>query len=121
MTNILAPGSGRLAPEFTNFMFGGNSLWADPEDARRAGVLILDQLIERYGFIDSRDESPSIQQSVVLKMLKDVLFALDYAGLPTERRANVFHGLIDAMANAGVLGGEPEWVQTEQQQQGVKQ
>jgi hypothetical protein len=108
MGNILTAGRNTLAPEYEDNTFGGNRMWANPEEARQVGARILEQLCERHGIEDQRDDTPEIPE-VTGRIMADVLEALDYAALPTERRANILHGLIDAAAEAGVLGGEPEW------------
>ena len=108
MGNILTTGKTTLAEEYEEQTYGGNEMWADPEEARQVGARILDQLCERYGFEDERGESPSMPR-VATKIFTDVLKSINYAALPTERRVNILHGLVDAAAEAGVLGGEPEW------------
>ena len=110
MGNILTTGKLTLAEEFEKQTYGGNEMWADPEEARQVGGRILDQLCERYGFEDERDHSPSIPKAAS-KISADVLKSINYAALPTERRVNILHGLVDAAAEAGVLGGESEWAQ----------
>jgi hypothetical protein len=108
MGNILTHGESTLAEEYEAQTFGGNRMWADPVEAREVGARILSQLCERHGVEDQRSETPEMPADV-LKILADALEAIDDAALPTERRANILHGLVDAAAKAGVLGGEAEW------------
>jgi hypothetical protein len=108
MGKILTTGKNTLASEFENRTYGGNRMWADPDEARLVGGQILEQLCERYSFQDQRSDTPTMTD-VTGKIFADTLSSINYAGLPTERRANILHGLIDAAASAGVLGGEPEW------------
>lgn len=110
MGTVITSGKNTLAEQHEVFMFGGNCMWANPEKARRVGAQMLGELAERHSFVDMRAETPEMFDTVA-KIFSDALSVINYAALPTERRANILHGLIDAAAKAGVLGGEPEWAE----------
>lgn len=109
-----------LRPRSTGFiwgyeqnMFGGNLQWADPADAQEVGRQVAAQLIDRHGLKIDRSGSPEVHEEAIT-ILTDALKVIDYSALPTERRVNILHGLIDALGESGVLGGEPEWATTQE-------
>jgi hypothetical protein len=106
---MLRPKLNRFMWEYEQNMYGGNRQWVDAEEAKDVGRNIAGLLIERHGIRESDDESPSVKEVTALAVLKDALDVVDYAALPTERRANIMHGVIDTLAASGVLGGNPEW------------
>lgn len=107
---MLRNNSYRFLWDYEENMFGGNRQWADPQEAVAVGETVGEELISR---IDAghvvEDDSLEVHQRAH-KVLEAALEVVDYAALPTERRANILHGVINALASNGELGGEPEWV-----------
>jgi hypothetical protein len=95
-------------------MYGGNTQWANPEEATKVGETVGEELIGRFEDLDRNksEDSPAVCPSAH-KVLEAALEVVNYAALPTERRANILHGVINALASNGVLGGEPEWASQE--------
>lgn len=89
-----------------------NGMWANPEDAIQQGVEIGQELFARFAENDSEiaDDSPEVRTSA-LEVLGAALKVVNHGGLPTERRAHILHGVINALETSGALGGEIEWVQ----------
>lgn len=90
-------------------MYGGNDQWADPKEATRVGEIVGEELIARFEELDKdMDEGPQVRRSAHA-ILATALEVVDYAALPTERRANILRGVVNSLEACGVLGGEPEW------------
>jgi hypothetical protein len=90
-------------------MYGGNGQWASPEEAVKVGEVVGEELIGRYDAGHIAEDSPQVHRRAH-QVLDAALEVVNYAALPTERRANILHGVINALASNGELGGEPEWV-----------
>ena len=112
---MLMPGRNELVLVLRDSMCSGNTLWADPDEARREGKLIGATLIERVplpenSIISSTDDI-RVAHDEALQILAAALEVVDHPGLPAERRANVLLGVIDALKLGDYLGGEEEWVE----------
>jgi len=106
---MLRPGSNHFIWKYETNMCGGNRQWADPEEAQQIGRTVAHVLIDRHGSTSEDDgDSPCVREEAA-SIFDNALKVINYAALPTERRANILHGVVDALAEAGVLGGEPEW------------
>jgi hypothetical protein len=104
-------GSTQFLWKYETHMFGGNEQWADPEEAVKVGETVGEELVGRYEHLNRgvyEADSPQVGPCAQ-KVMEDALKVVDYAALPTERRANILHGVIKALAATGALGGEPEW------------
>ena len=104
-------GSTRFLREYETRMFGGNRQWADPDEAVKVGETVGEELVGRHEHLNGavyEQDSPQVGPCAH-KVLEDALKVVDYAALPTERRANILHGVINALAATGALGGKPEW------------
>ncbi len=104
-------GSTKFLGMYEAHMFGGNKQWADPEEAVKVGETVGEELVGRYEHLNRtiyEQDSPQVGPCAH-KVLEDALKVVDYAALPTERRANILHGVINALEATGALGGEHEW------------
>ncbi len=110
---MLRSDSNRFLATYENRTYGGNSQWAVPEEAVKVGEAVGEELYARFADsdIDTPHDSPRVRDSA-LKVLDAALSVVNYAGLPTERRANILRGVINSLEKAGALGGEPEWAVT---------
>lgn len=90
-------------------MFGGNTQWAIPEEAIKVGEAVGEELIGRFVHLDKDlGDSPQVGKCAH-EVLDAALGVVNYAALPTERRANILRGIINALESCDALGGEPEW------------
>lgn len=90
-------------------MFSGNRLWADPIEAVKVGETVGEELFARFDTTKpDMGDSPQVHKSAH-EVLEAALSTVDYAALPTERRANILRGIINTLEKCGALGGEPEW------------
>jgi hypothetical protein len=95
-------------------MYGGNEQWAEPEEAIKVGETVGEELVARFIHLDrDLDDSPQVGKCAH-KVLDAALHVVNYAALPTERRANILHGVINALVNNDTLGGEAEWANKEE-------
>lgn len=106
---MLRSGDTRFLWKYETKMFGGNRQWADPEEALKVGETVGEELIGRFEDGDTHN-SPSVHRRAH-EVLDAALSVVDYAALPTERRANILRGVINALESNGELGGEPEWAE----------
>jgi hypothetical protein len=115
MGDILDLEHGGLVWEYETQTHGGNNLWAQPEEARAAGAAILQQLVRHYGVTPERNDGSGTPEmpDEMPEMVAHLFSAVGYAGLPTERRVHIISGFIQAAAETGILGGDPEWAGAE--------
>ncbi len=99
--------------EYESWAFGGNRQWAEPEEAISVGERVGEELFDRFVGED-RDygDSPEVRDSAH-RVLDTALEVVDYAALPTERRANILRGVINTLESTGALGGRPEWAKVQ--------
>lgn len=110
---MLKNNSTRLLGRYERNMFGGNTQWADPEEALRAGEIIGEELVARFENLNGDvGDSPKVR-ACASKVLEAACEVIDYAALPTERRVNLLHGVVNALGECGMLGGKPEWAEAE--------
>ena len=105
---MLRENSNHFLWKYEKNMYGGNRQWADSEEAVVIGETVGEELIGRFDVGHVVEDSPEVHQRAH-EVLDAALEVVNYAALPTERRANILHGVINALASNGELGGEPEW------------
>ncbi len=113
---MLRGNSTHFLGKYENHMYGGNELWADPEEAVKVGETVGEELVGRFEHLNReiyQSDSPQVGPCAH-KVLDAALKVVDYAALPTERRANILRGVINALVSTGALGGEPEWAQRDE-------
>ena len=109
---MLRGNSKRFLERYETYMYGGNALWAEPEEATGVGEIVGDELFARHNRLDrDRDEDSVAVHKAAHRVLTDALDVVNYAAPSTERRANILHGVINALVSNGALGGEREWAE----------
>jgi hypothetical protein len=110
---MLRDGGTQFLGKYETHMFRGNQQWADAKEAIKVGEAVGEELVGRHEHLNGKlyqQDSPEVGPCAHA-VLDEALEVVNYAALPTARRANILHGVINALENTGALGGEPEWTQ----------
>lgn len=110
---MLRGDSTRFLAKYETNMFGGNTQWADPDEAIKVGEAVGEELVGRHDHLNHeiyQQESLEVGPCAH-KVLDEALSVVDYAALSTERRANILRGVINSLETTGALGGRPEWAE----------
>ncbi len=103
---MLRPGENNFIWDYETAFCSGSKKWANPEEAIEVGRQVGRILIDRY-------------EGDPVRVIEAAVEVVDYKALPDVRRANIMHGVVDAIAEANGFGGDPEWVKPEEITEGA--